>query len=266
MLRWELISLDVERDGGPTACSCHKATLHVDSGDLYVLGRYVEPERRGSLDVMSSGGTNTTGLPCPFYKFSTRNGQWTRLSSDVRAEGGPACIYDHQMVIDEVEDVIWVFGGRTLGLGNSGKKKDESEKSYSLLDATYSGLYKYEIKTGTWALIKSDNTASSTSNSNNTSNGIHILSRIGHSMLWDPIERSLLILSGQRNKDYLADFYRFSVDSGNVTLLLKNLQLFGGPEAGFTQRACLDANTREMFVFSGLMRSAGTPGEGKIGV
>lgn len=135
----------------------------------------------------------------------------------------------------------------------------------SLLDATYSGLYKYEIKTGSWTLIKSDNTASSTSNTTNQS-GINIPSRIGHSMLWDPIERSLLILSGQRNKDYLADFYRFSVDSGNVTLLLKNLQLFGGPEAGFTQRACLDATTREMFVFSGLMRSAGTPGEGKIGV
>lgn len=86
-------------------------------------------------------------------------------------------------------------------------------------------------------------------------------------MLWDPIERSLLILSGQRNKDYLADFYRFSVDSGSVTLLLKNLQLVGGPEAGFTQRACLDPNTREMFVFSGLMRSNGsnTTGEGKLG-
>lgn len=114
----------MERDGGPAACSCHKATLHVTSGDLYVLGRYVEPERRGSLDVLSNNANNnnnSTTLPCPFYKFSTRNGQWTRLSADVREEGGPACIYDHQMVIDEAEDVIWVFGGRTLGLGSSGK-------------------------------------------------------------------------------------------------------------------------------------------------
>ena len=107
--------MDVERDGGPSACSCHKAALHSLDGDLYVLGRYIEPERRSSMDALTA-----TGLPCPFYKFSLRTGQWTKLSADVRAEGGPGCIYDHQMVIDEAQNVIWVFGGRSLGTHNSG--------------------------------------------------------------------------------------------------------------------------------------------------
>ncbi len=73
-------------------------------------------------------------------------------------------------------------------------------------------------------------------------------------MLWDSMTRSLLILSGQRNKDYLSDFYALSVDSNSVSWLQKNLQFVGGPEGAFTQRACLDTVNREMFVFSGLMR------------
>lgn len=75
-------------------------------------------------------------------------------------------------------------------------------------------------------------------------------------MLWDTQTRSLLILSGQRNKDYLSDFYSLAVDSNSVTWLQKNLQFVGGPEGAFTQRACLDPVSREMFVFSGLMRDS----------
>lgn len=108
----------MERDGGPAACSCHKATLHSLQGDLYVLGRYIEADRRSSIEALN----NTSPFACPFYKFSLRTGQWTRISADVRIEGGPGCIYDHQMVIDEAEDVIWIFGGRILGSpSNSGK-------------------------------------------------------------------------------------------------------------------------------------------------
>lgn len=118
----------------------------------------------------------------------------------------------------------------------------------SHLDVTYSGLYRYDIKSNKWTLIRSDSSPSTGSTS------IHIPSRIGHSMLWDPMTRSLLILSGQRNKDYLSDFYCLAVDSNTVTWLQKNLQFVGGPEGAFTQRACLDPVKREVFVFSGLMR------------
>lgn len=121
-----------------------------------------------------------------------------------------------------------------------------------LLEATYSGLYRYEIKTNKWTLIRPDGPSPSTS--------INIPSRIGHSMLWDPMTRSLLILSGQRNKDYLSDFYSLTVDSNSVTWMQKNLQFVGGPEGAFTQRACIDAVNREMFVFSGLMRGDASDG------
>ncbi len=113
----------MERDGGPAACSCHKASLHGLQGEIYVLGRYIEAERRVSLDSLrNTSASSSSSFACPFYKYSVKAGKWTRISADVRVEGGPGCIYDHQMIIDEVEDVIWIFGGRILGSSsNSGK-------------------------------------------------------------------------------------------------------------------------------------------------
>lgn len=233
---WTLISADVEKEGGPGARSCHKAALNTVAHQIYILGRYIDPERRDPLN-----------LPCDFYRYDLQTGQWTRLSSDVRAEGGPGCIYDHQMVIDEEEECLWVFGGRLLSGTNE--------------HSVYSGLYRYDLKSGQWSYIQSDcsETVSVTSDSNGpTLPPIKVPSRIGHSMLFDPLSRTLLILSGQRYKDQLTDFYRYSVDRSVVTHLCKNLQMTGGPEAGYTQRAVIDVVNREIFLFSSMMRNGTT--------
>ena len=225
---WTLLSMNVEKEGGPSARSCHKAALHISTGNIYVLGRYIDPERRDSSSV-----------PCDFYRYSLGVGEWTRLSADVRAEGGPGCIYDHQMVVDEEEECIWVFGGRLLCGTNE--------------SSVYSGMYKFDLKTLLWTLINSDTC--------DALNGcclppVSIPSRIGHSMLFDAQNRNLLILGGQRYKDQLSDFYKFSIDRDCVTQLWKNLQMVGGPDSGFTQRASIDHITREMFVFSSLVRGS----------
>lgn len=242
---WCLISMNTEKDGGPPARSCHKAVLHATHGHIYILGRYIDPERR----------TDPPNLPCDFYRYSLDNGTWTRLSGDVRSEGGPGCIYDHQMVIDEEEECLWVFGGRLLSGTNE--------------QSVYSGLYRLDLKTSQWTLVQSEtgnhNDASIPSNPHLPP--MRIPSRIGHSMLFDPIERSLLLLSGQRYKDQLADFYKYSLDRNCITQIWKNMQLCGGPEAGFTQRASIDPERREMYVFSSLVRGAsGVPSAAIVGV
>lgn len=232
---WTLLSADVEAQGGPCGRSCHKAVLHTETHQLYVLGRYLDPERRDPLN-----------LPCDFFRFDLNTNHWTRISSNVRAEGGPGCIYDHQMVVDEDDNCIWVFGGRLLGGTNE--------------QSVYSGLYKYCLKTNVWTLVHSDGNAPINDDSSAPLipyiQPIRIPARIGHSMLFDPSTRSLLILSGQRYKDQLADFYRFGVDRQTVTHMTKNLNLIGGPEPGYTQRASLDLKSQEMFVFSTLVRSS----------
>ncbi len=242
---WTLISGDVEKEGGPGARSCHKAALHTAARHIYVLGRYIDPERRDPLN-----------LPCDFYRFDLQTGKWSRLSSDVRTEGGPGCIYDHQMVVDEEEECIWVFGGRLLSGTNE--------------HSVYSGLYRYDLRSGQWTFIQSDTTTTANINDNvnvnvNVNNNpnshtpalppVRVPSRIGHSMLFDPLTRSLLILFGQRYKDQLTDFYRYTVDRAAVSHLCKNLQMVGGPEAGYTQRAVIDVERREMFLFSSMMRT-----------
>lgn len=237
---WTLLSMNSEKEGGPSPRSCHKAVLHSSASNIYVLGRYIDPERRES-----------TSVPCDFYRYSLAAGQWTRLSADVRAEGGPGCIYDHQMVVDEEDECIWVFGGRLLCGTNE--------------SSVYSGLYKFDLKTLQWTLINSDSTTTETmtgnvgnsENSDSSSNNlppVRIPSRIGHSMLFDPQSRNLLILGGQRYKDQLSDFYKYSIDRNCVSQLWKNLQMVGGPDSGFTQRASIDQSTKELFVFSSLVR------------
>lgn len=254
-MTWSLLSMNVEKEGGPSPRSCHKAVLHSSAGNIYVLGRYIDPERRDS-----------TSVPCDFYRYSLETAQWTRLSADVRAEGGPGCIYDHQMIVDEEEECIWVFGGRLLCGTNE--------------SSVYSGLYKFHLKTLQWTLINSDSqdtiSANLNSNTNVTSTvnpnnnatvpSMRIPSRIGHSMLFDPQSRNLLILGGQRYKDQLSDFYKFSIDRNCVNQLWKNLQMVGGPDSGFTQRASIDPSTREMFVFSSLVRGNNSPMSGPVPV
>ncbi|KNE69418.1 hypothetical protein AMAG_13778 [Allomyces macrogynus ATCC 38327] len=98
---------------------------------MYVLGRYVE-----------------SGIVAEpnFWRFDVESGRWTCLSGDTAADGGPATVYDHQMVLDEADQAIYVFGGRVCGVpapADGGARATE-----------YSGLYKYAIRSGTWEHIQ----------------------------------------------------------------------------------------------------------------
>jgi muskelin len=141
-------------------------------------------------------------------------------------------IYDHQMLVDSDRQVLYVFGGRAIS-------PDPSQ-------TVYSGLYAWDIKDDRWRLIR-DDTAQ-------PENAIQLKSRIGHSMLLNPITRELYIFAGQRNKDYLSDFYIYDIDSDSVYEVARDYSKIGGPDAGFTQRATIDLETNEMYLLSGLMR------------
>lgn len=40
--------------------------------------------------------------------------QWTLITDDTEAMGGPKAVFDHQMCMDVEKNTIYVFGGRTL--------------------------------------------------------------------------------------------------------------------------------------------------------
>ena len=150
------------------------------------------------------------------------------------------------MVLDEKSQILYVFGGRTIG-------PDPSQ-------TIYSGLYSYNIRTRVWSLLRSDLAQ--------PDNQISLKSRIGHSMLFDSGTKQLYIFAGQRNKDYLSDFYIYDIQTDVVREISRDYSVQGGPgfyfliiDAGFTQRATLDITTGEIYVLSGLMREKNNPTE-----
>ena len=64
--------------------------------------------------------------------------------------------------------------------------------------------------------------------------------------------RQLYILAGQRNKEYLTDFFTYNIDSNTVTSISdgSGKDLSNVPAAGFTQKATIDPQTNEIHVLS----------------
>lgn len=226
---WILISADTSLQGGPSARSCHKVCYSPQHKAIFMLGKYVDPENRSKTD-----------LSAEFWRFdidpsSPPFGRWTKISGNTATLNGPELIYDHQMCLDPVSQTLYVFGGKVVHL-------DKNVQHYS-------GLYSYHIPSGVWKLLRADGHPPPKQD-----NGTILRSRIGHSMLYDDMTRSLVIFAGQMNKDYLSDFYVYDIAADRVIEVCKDYNKQGGPEAGFTQRATLSSRRREIYVLSGLVK------------
>ncbi|KAL5034044.1 hypothetical protein RTP6_001923 [Batrachochytrium dendrobatidis] len=219
--QWKCISMDTRKQSGPGPRSCHKICFDPLTMAIYILGKYVDPESRPNMPLESD-----------FWRYDLLSSKWSRISSNTAQEGGPELIYDHQMIVDSDHQVLYVFGGRTIG-------PDVSQ-------TVYSGLYSYSINTNQWRLISTD--------ISQPENAIQLKSRIGHSMLLNPHTRELYIFAGQRNKEYLSDFYVYEMDTDTIREVARDYTKSGGPDAGFTQRATIDTDLGEFYVLSGLMR------------
>lgn len=125
-------------------------------------------------------------------------------------------MHDHQMVIDEKEAILWVFGGRNV---NNSTLSSENE---------YSGLYRYNLGTRTWNLMRSDIPVATNSRD-------QLQSRLGHSMLFDSKNRKLVILGGQRNNTFMPDLWTYNVDTKELVLEEADCSINGGPERAFTR-------------------------------
>lgn len=303
--RWEFLhceeSLAAERAAGegttgslpgsaPSARSCHQVAVDQQSGDIYLLGRFVDGGSTGATDtgslvpprddasrttpavspgeaswraaIIAEGGdessfplrvqpapatTRTTDATSPaeregadFWTYHTRGparGSWERLSADTSKEGGPPLLFDHQMQIDAESRTLYVFGGKHNSADGT---------------TTYPGLYSYDLTARVWRQVLPGSEVREPERKT-------IPSRTGHSMLFDPRERKLLILAGQRGETYLSDMWSYSIETGDVECIDADYSTKGGPEGGFTQRATLDCEKREFVLLSGLVRDRSPP-------
>ena len=158
------------------------------------------------------------------------------------------------MCLDPEKRNIYVFGGRILSPA-AGYQDDRGLAGSSvagayLTEPQFSGLYVYHIPTSTWRLLRDDPAVAP------GSGPVEMRSRIGHSMLFHPVDRKLYIFAGQRSKEYLNDFFTYNVDSGTVETVTDGTRRDPAqiPAAGFTQRATIDHELNEIYILSGLSK------------
>lgn len=227
---WILISSDTRHQKGPGPRSCHKIVFDPKYKQIYVLGRFVDDTFRGS-----------TSLESDFYRYDIINNAWHLINRNTEKVGGPALIYDHQINIDDERQMLYVFGGREV--------RNQVRFPDAKVEQKHSGLYSYDIANDRWQLLRSDEKPATISEE------VHLESRIGHSMLFDPKARQLYIFAGQRQtKEYRSDFYIYDIDTDSIVEISRDYTRQGGPDCGFTQRATIDPDLGEFYVFSGLMK------------
>lgn len=183
--RWTCLSLDTRKEGGPGPRSCHKMVLHAGRREIWVMGRFIDQDSR------YSNSSNSTDLRPELFAYGLEEHCWKRWDLVGVPEAPQHLIYDHQMAIDEAGDAIYIFGGRII---NSGFEESTTTTANAVMPQ-YSGLYRYQIGLDKWTLLRSDDGL--------PEGEARLQSRIGHSMVFDPLRRQLIIYGGQRNRDYL---------------------------------------------------------------
>ncbi|KAF8658335.1 hypothetical protein AX16_002101 [Volvariella volvacea WC 439] len=241
--RWKLLCHSTSAiQNAPGARSCHKMAFDTKTGSIYVLGRLSDADS-ALLGQVSPEPARTNAVPLQnafcseFYRYHTRDldeGKWDFLSFDTAAVDGPRLIFDHQMVMDCEAQILYVFGGRIVdGEWDSVK---------------YSGLYSYDVRLSKWRLLQSLD--------NPPAHCVAVPGRFGHSMVFIPSPRTLLIFGGQKDETYLSDMYAYDLETNTTTELFSNFSMSGGPDPCFTQRAVVDPQLKEVYLFYGLTRSS----------
>lgn len=228
MKKWTLLSNDTSVNGGPSPRSCHKLSINENLGQIYALGRYVDPKTAKEQKLKGD-----------FYRFEIATSSWILLSADTDADGGPPLVYDHQMCMNCKDNVIYVFGGSIPGYVPETQDQEQ---------VVHGGLYEYNCGSNVWTLLRADSAAGPEC--------VKLRSRIGHSMLYNENERSLYFFAGQRKdeKNYLSDFYKYLVDTKELVEISRDCSKQGGPLPGFTLRSTIDSERDEFYALSGLFQ------------
>ncbi|GIZ04438.1 muskelin [Caerostris extrusa] len=224
---WTCLSRDTTAQGGPSPRSCHKMCLDPERKKIFTIGRYLDSAMRIPKYMKSD-----------FYVYDIDSNQWTQITDDTAAMGGPSLVFDHQVCMDVKKNKIYVFGGRILTCINP-----ISSDEIICAEPSFSGLYSYHVPTNTWRKLRDDYP-------NPESDDQEIKSRIGHSMLFHDKKRLLYIFAGQRSKEYLSDFFTYNVDTNRLDIICDGKDN-AVPPAGFTQRATIDPDLDEIHVLSG---------------
>ncbi|KAG1459111.1 hypothetical protein G6F56_006236 [Rhizopus delemar] len=252
--RWRLLSSNTFANGGPTARSCHQICFDSVRKSILVLGRYIEPNPNATIADLTG---NTYGSD--FYQYFIEQDQWVKISENTQIDGGPPLLFDLQMCVDSISRTLFVSGGRIAAPGST---------AYA-----YGGLYTYDMDTSVWKVVRYDihpqgsHSPPTPPNTHTLTNDQRRLSwessnlpssytptikgRAGHSMVMSNEKQGLYIFAGQREKNQLSDLCYYSIREDKIDEIAQNFFRNYGSDIGYTQRATLDEERKELCVSIG---------------
>ncbi|KAJ2717344.1 hypothetical protein H4R19_000096 [Coemansia spiralis] len=166
--KWKCISMCTRNQGGPGPRSCHAMCFDSVHKCVYVMGTYIDHDYRGN-----------TGLDNDLYCYDTLRDEWLVLSENTEVMNGPKLVFNTQMVFDPVRCRIYVYGGKVV-LPNAS-------------DSTivYCGLYCFDLRRHRWTRLKPD--------LHILEQEQHVRGRYYHSLLINPEQQQLYIISSRRD-------------------------------------------------------------------
>ncbi|KAJ2162293.1 hypothetical protein GGF46_000784 [Coemansia sp. RSA 552] len=166
--KWLCISTSTRDQDGPGPRSCHTMCFDSVHKCIYVMGKYVDHEYRG-----------TSGLENDLYCYDTLNNEWLVISENTEAMSGPKLLFNSQMAFDPRNDRIYVYGGKVV-------LPDASDSTI-----IYSGLYCFDLRKHRWTQLKPD--------FHMLEQEQHVRGRYFHSLLIDSGLQRLYIISSKRD-------------------------------------------------------------------
>ncbi|KAI8359968.1 Muskelin N-terminus-domain-containing protein [Blakeslea trispora] len=268
--RWKLISSDTTLQGGPSARSCHSICFDPTRKSIYVLGKYIEAK---PLSISSLADRPFYGYESDFYQYFIELDRWIKISENTLMDGGPALLCDHQTCIDPTTKTLYVIGGRVV--------------TPDTMTPPYSAFYAFDMDECHWRVLKYDENHTSASSLNllsptrtpnwsppeswnihvgrrQSGNGVYVQptsvpqvfrSRAGHSILMDHVHQRIYIFGGQRGKQFLTDLCYYDLREERLVEIAHDFQKLFGSEAGYTQRASMNVERQEIYVYSGYLQT-----------
>lgn len=238
---WSLICDDTSAVGGPKLIFDHQLAIDTRSNKLYVFGgRVILPS------TMPSDSSSTSISPPLVSPIVTEAGHFTYESTVGATSSSPTSLSPSDLL-------------PTI---------DSFSRPFKPERVNFSGMYSYDIESNRWKCLRNDSLIATTTQSLIFSDQSKagslfrstIRSRVGHSMVLHEEHGKLYIFAGQCNNEYMADFVEYNLTTDEVAIRTNaptNKVAFNSLESpigkrDFTQRATIDEELNEIYVFSGI--------------
>ncbi|PIA18725.1 hypothetical protein COEREDRAFT_79719 [Coemansia reversa NRRL 1564] len=211
--KWICISMNTRDQGGPGPRSCHSMCFDSVQKCIYIMGKYIDHEFRGS-----------TSLDNDLYCYDTINNEWVVLSENTEVMNGPKLVFNTQMVFDPRFCRIYIYGGKVV-------LPDASDSTM-----VYSGLYCFDLRKHRWTKLKPD--------FHMLDQEQHVRGRYFHSLLIDPDLQRLYIISSKRDVTVPSNLIIYDIATDTFFEKMADLNTSGTANQPITQERFLSEKQR----------------------